>query len=273
MNQTPIKTFDDYKGFSVFTYENGDQVILNLVGGIGDVGGFFHTLEFYDLSFTLTKTVNFSTIPGFVSVSYVFDEWEKYSFTYFFEKQFSNDNLLKVIVITDNGWAIVNENLQEVFRKSYTDDWKCDGFGFLETKNGNLLVVNPYKQTGITECCEWYEGECMYECETVEQRTEIYALPGYSASGIPSTTIQQVSSPYPNPAKTYIHLPYALPEGVREGTIRVFNSQGQMIKTFRVNGFSEYVRLDTSALPSGSYFFTLDARGQKGESKKFIVNK
>ena len=263
MSQTPIKTFNDYANLEVFTYENGDQAILNWRDF--DVDG---QVEFYDLSLSLTKTVDFSTVSGFEQLGIILS----YSGG-LYTLAFKNDNLLNFIVITTNGngWAIVNENLQEVFRKSYTDYFlQCESFSIVETKNGKLLVANLYKQTGVVECCEWYEGECLYECERIEAKTEVYALPGYSTSGIPSTTIQQLSSPYPNPAKTYIHLPYNLPEGVREGTIRVFNSQGQLIKTFRVNGFSEYVRLDTSNLPAGNYLYSLDAHGQKGEGKAFL---
>ena len=234
------------------------------------------------------KPINFSnaTILGFKDLTY-FEIHDAYfsldgRTILASERLFNDDNLLEFIVTTTDGWAIVNENYYEIFRQRYTGDEISCYFSVLETKNGNLLEVNvsTFTQTGV-ECCYWVpqpEGEpvCYYECPTGEynHKIEIYALPGYSATNLRSTTaIQQLNNPFPNPAKTYIQLPYTLPEGVKEGTIRVFNAQGQLIKTFRLDGASKYVRLDTSRLPSGNYLYTIDTHGQKGESKQFIVNK
>ena len=168
---------------------------------------------------------------------------------------------MEFIVSTNDGFAIVNENYEVIFRKSYTDGWKYENLFLLQTKNGNLLEVSLYR--------DWEEGGSWYS----SYMSEIYALPGYSLSSLRSTSIQQLNNPYPNPAKTFIHLPYTLPQDVKKGTIRVFNSQGQMIKTFLVDGTSEYVRLETSNLPAGNYFYTLDARGQRSDGKQFIVSK
>ena len=104
--------------------------------------------------------------------------------------------------------------------------------------------------------------------------TEIYALPGFSTSlGARPMSIQQLDNPFPNPARTYIQLPYMLPEGASEGTIRIFDVQGRIINTIRVTGTSEYVRFDTSRLPAGNYFYVLDTRGQTSESKQFVVSR
>ena len=277
MSQTPLKTFDDGYSFSVFNYKNGDQIFLRWYE---DRYADENKIYFYDLSFTLKKTVNFTpaTVAGFESLRnlWISDGRNLGGNANIFasEKLFNDDSFLEFIVETTNGWAIVSENYEIIFRKNYTDNWDWSGFNILETKNGNLLEVSLEKwvQTGV-DCCSWYEGECYNECPIGEyiEKTEIYALPGYSLSTLRSASIQQLSDPFPNPAKTYIQLPYTLPEGVKEGTIRVFNSQGQLIKTFHVDAASEYVRLNTTSLPSGNYFYNLDTRGQKGVSKQFIV--
>ena len=279
MSETPLKTFNDDYELRVFNYKNGDQIFLKWAYNEEP-----ELIYLYDLSFALKKTITFSpaTIPGFKRVQELwFNEGRDLkgdANMFVTEKLFKDDNLLEFIVETTDGWAIVNENYEVIFKKRYTEDWEWLDFRLLETKNGNLLEVSLYKwvQTGV-ECCYWPEGseECVEECligESVE-KIEIYALPGYSLSTLRSAAIQQLSNPFPNPAKTYIQLPYTLPEGVKEGTIRVINSQGQLIKTLHVDSNSEYVRLDTSRLPSGNYFYTLDTRGRKGESKQFIVNK
>ena len=256
ISQTPIKTFDaeendDYSFFSrFFTYANGDQVFL-----------FYgrDNVKIYDLSFNLIKTVNMATIPGYenwgiLCKEFIYDEYSIAS-----SDKFTGDNTLGFIVVTTDGFAIINENGQETFRKTYTDGWSSgDLFYIHETKNGNLLRVSLNKT--------------IIPGEEYAYKIEFYALPGYTAgANLRSTSIEQLSNPYPNPAKTYIRLPYTLPQGVLNGTIRVFDTQGKMIKTFPVTGATEYVRLDTSNLPAGNYVYTLDIRGQKGESKRFIV--
>jgi len=94
---------------------------------------------------------------------------------------------------------------------------------------------SEFTQTGVG-CCGYdyiydentgeYEEICNCEYPTgiYSEMSEIYTLPGYSATNLRSTNIQQLSNPYPNPAKTYILLPYSLPQGVNEDTIRVFNA-------------------------------------------------
>jgi len=269
ISQEPLKTFDDGSEFMVFTYENGEQVILS---------GFYRSynrtvfdypydnLFIYDLSFSLKKTIDFSRIPGYYKLEKLYSIKNGVEGNiYASDKLFSNSNWLEFIIVTEDGWAIVDENYYVIFRKKY-DDFSDAWFKLLETKNGNLLEVHVEgalpSGCAIGDDCSEYKGE-YYEI------TEIYALPGYSLTSLRSTTIQQLNNPYPNPAKTFIHLPYMLPEGTKEGTIRVFDSQGQLIKTFRVDNASEYVRLDTSRLPSGNYFYTLD----RGEGKQFIVRK
>lgn len=257
-SQTPVKTFNDYGRSKVFNYKNGDQIFFRDNGNPGQ-------FDIYDLSFALKKTIDLSTILGFSGLGYlrIYEGQEQKgdAFIYLSETIFNEDNLLEFIVGTNDGFAIVNENYEEIFRKSYTDGWNCNNFFLLKTKNGNLLEVSLHKY--------WEEGESWYSADM----SEVYALSGYSFSSLRSTSIQQLNNPYPNPAKIFIHLPYTLPQDVKEGAIRVFNSQGQMIKTFSVDGASEYVRLETSNLPAGNYFYTLDARGQKSDGKQFIVSK
>ena len=287
INETPLKTFNDGHRVSVFNYKNGEQIFLRYPYSCYDEKPVIEEeieeqvlIFIYDLSFALKKTITFSsaTIPGFEALEPL--ETNEGGITEGFmsvaENLFSDGNFLEFIVKTTDGWAIVTENYQEIFRKRYTDNWQWFSFRLLETKNGNLLEVfsEKYVQTDV-ECCDWYEGECWYECPRGEviYMTEIYALPDYTtAMGARSMSIQQLGNPFPNPARTYIQLPYTLPEGAREGTIWVFDVQGKVINTLRVNGTSEYVRLDTSRLSAGNYFYTLDVRGRMGESKRFVVS-
>lgn len=251
ISETPVKTFDNLHDYRVeiFTYENGEQIFLAANQDNNEI-------YFYDLSFELKKSVllRISNIQRMINLRTKNSDTEIWAS----EKIFNDDNLLEFIVATDNGFVIVNEEGTEIFNKSYGDGhWNSgkDNFQLLETKNGNLLAVHFFAE-------DWKE------------KTEIYALPNYTLpSGIKSNKIQKIGNPFPNPAKTYIQLPYELPYGVKEGIVRVFNTQGKLIKTLSVNDREEFARLDTTNLPSGNYLFSLEVRGERGESKPFIVAK
>jgi hypothetical protein len=250
ISQTPIKTFNEEVNPFVFTYTNGDQVLMSVGGNV---------VSIYNLSLSLLKTIDFSDIQGaeHIETFGIADgraQWENAEMEVS-EKIFNNDDLLEFMIKTTDGFAIVNENKVEVFRKTYTDGWWCDYSSLIETKNGNLLKVLLYKGNDYNT-----------------SMTEIYALPGYvTPLGARVMSVQKLGNPYPNPSNTYINLPYSLPEGVREAAIIIFDEQGRMIKTFRADRYSDYVRLNTTNLSAGNYFYFLDIRGQKGESKQFIV--
>lgn len=248
ISQEPIKTFEyegyDYPFYQIFTYENGNQV---LVAGT-EMGT--EPLSIYDLSFNLIQSFPSSPLPENSNIGFLwnYNYNSTYSETIFVsERLFNNDNLLEYIITTNNAWIIINEDGEEIFKKTYEEPGDYS-FELFETKNGKLLKVHQ------------------------RYLVEIYALPGYTTpTGLRTTTIQSIGNPFPNPAKTYINLPYSLPEGTREATIRVFDAQGKMITTLRTNERSQFVRLETSNLPTGTYTYTLESRGQQIESKQFIV--
>ena len=107
---TPIKIFDDGNPhFShFFTYENGDQVFL-LYGE--------DKVEIYNLSFNRTKTVNFSTVAGYKYPAILWNEFFYSGYSFAASDKLTDDNLLGFIVLTTDGFAIINENGVEKFRK------------------------------------------------------------------------------------------------------------------------------------------------------------
>jgi hypothetical protein len=223
-----------------------DVKVVNLSDGsqrIIPIHAYSETIVIYDISFNIIKTVNFSSLGNYIDLYYQGAGSPIDNFVVS-ANLFNTDDKLEFLIRVDQNAKIVNEDLQVIF--------ETEGYflNIIETQNGKLLVVER------------------------EEGLDYYALPGYiEPTGIQSARIKQLSSPYPNPAKMYINLTYILPENVSTGIIQVFNLQGQLIKTLPVDNSSEYVRLETSYLSAGSYFYALDINGQKGESKQFIVTK
>ncbi len=78
---------------------------------------------------------------------------------------------------------------------------------------------------------------------------------------------------YPNPAKDNIVFKYKLAENNYQGTINIYNSIGQKVKTISIakpEGL-EYVNLKGES--SGLYFYTLIVNSTSIANGKFIINK
>lgn len=73
----------------------------------------------------------------------------------------------------------------------------------------------------------------------------------------------------PNPVSEILKV--ELEKEVSEGTMEIYNSQGQQVKIVPVNGMVQY--LNVKELPDGIYFFTLKEGNRLLSSGKFIVNK
>jgi len=76
---------------------------------------------------------------------------------------------------------------------------------------------------------------------------------------------------YPNPSSGQIRIDYQLPAGVKEGVIDLFNEQGQVIKSYRVDGFQKFLLLNNSELPAGKYYYSLKGNGRTLTSEKMIL--
>jgi hypothetical protein len=75
----------------------------------------------------------------------------------------------------------------------------------------------------------------------------------------------------PNPSGEQAKVFYTLPPGVAQGTISLYNTNGQMVKTYTVGRDFEYITLDNSNLPSGVYYYNLSGTGIVPVGNKMVV--
>ena len=102
--------------------------------------------------------------------------------------------------------------------------------------------------------------------ENFVDNTEIYSVPGDpSAYDAGNTSVDSFSSPYPNPANTYITLPYKLNEG-EFAVMNIFNINGQLIETKKIGYDFDKILLDVSGYAKGMYIYEV-----KNVSNKFVV--
>ena len=133
------------------------------------------------------------------------------------------------------------------------------------------LDVHDMKQQGFKLLAYSYNFNVWPE--TV--KTLVYSLPGQLATKANSPEIiRAMASPaFPNPASSFLILPYKLPDGNSEGLLTLSDMQGHAVRTFRVDSHFEHLRIDVRSLPAGTYVHSLTSGGQIVETGKVIVGR
>ncbi|MCD7972033.1 MAG: T9SS type A sorting domain-containing protein [Candidatus Azobacteroides sp.] len=99
--------------------------------------------------------------------------------------------------------------------------------------------------------------------------TEVYSVVGNSSS-LNVNKLQEISTPYPNPASSSITLPYDL-NGQSQGTIKIYTAEGKEVQAIPVAGFLDSFQLDTTSMASGHYFYVVETAGSVVEKNRFLV--
>jgi hypothetical protein len=115
--------------------------------------------------------------------------------------------------------------------------------------------------------------------------TQLYKLPGhvpcvpgcssnYFASTHPiSENTNRAMSIYPNPAVSYTNIYYTLPPGTNEGELVLYDLAGRILKKYTVTSQIDHLRLTTSDISAGTYFYQLSVNGSGIATKKIVVVK
>ena len=84
-----------------------------------------------------------------------------------------------------------------------------------------------------------------------------------------SAYLEQAS---PNPARGTTTIRYNVPDGASSVRLTLTNARGQTLKQLALaSAKTGHVNLSTSALPSGTYTYTLWVNGQQADSKQLVV--
>ncbi|WP_276131926.1 T9SS type A sorting domain-containing protein [Polluticoccus soli] len=208
-------------------------------------------VRLYNLDHSIWKTINVTLPAGYST----------WSHSYISERLFNLDAAVellvrfspatsgvipKMIVLSENGGTL------------YTIDSTSDHNIFTTGNDYKLLV------------------------QKIPNKWEVYALPGSipcdkCGNGLGLGKVLQpgnggsLGEPIPNPSNGNVEIKYELPVGTREGQIDVYNTNGQIVKSFQVDGTFNSIRLDNSSFTSGVYYYSLRSNGQRSEAKRMIV--
>jgi hypothetical protein len=77
---------------------------------------------------------------------------------------------------------------------------------------------------------------------------------------------------YPNPADDIMQIPYFIADGQSNGSIKIFNSAGQLMQSFTCESGKELIQpFSVSHLPAGVYYYSLEVDQSKVSTRKLII--
>jgi len=253
-----IKTLDDRLDFRTM---NGEKVFVEEITDNHNCIG----VNIYGTDFTLKKSIR-PNVPNLADIVRLFRmraelppyEGDTELFT---ENVFNQDNLLEFIAVIQNDGnlnevVIVNEYSQILWRKKWDNgisvSFFYDGVELYPLDDQNEKFVLAFELTDAN-------NNYFYEYYSVSNSTALRL-----------TKVAETPAPYPNPSKGIIQLTYNL-KNAPEGIIHIFNTEGQEIKTLKVDGNAETVGVNTSGMASGNYFYSVEADGKQLGKNRFMV--
>jgi hypothetical protein len=225
------------------------------------------TLYFYNLDYSLWKTIPCPGIPNYTGAFNIFEN-VGYGPGIFYpsENLFNLDPLLEVAVSYLTGGTstqkilIINEtgtivdsiiNVARSFPGQF-NLFKIDtlGIGF---------QVHVISQTGVS----------------------VYNLPGTlpcdACANSFGVAIQEKSKidtqPFPNPSGDKVKITFTLPNGAKEGELTLYSVEGKKVKSYKVDDRFGFIMLDNSELKTGVYYYNIIVDGVVSSTQKMVVLK
>ncbi|MCK5741509.1 MAG: T9SS type A sorting domain-containing protein [Chlorobi bacterium] len=88
--------------------------------------------------------------------------------------------------------------------------------------------------------------------------------------GQPKITVT-ITPAIPNPTSEMVSLNYTIPAAVANGTLNIYDVNGNLIESVNVSSADNSYNFDTSVLATGKYFYGITVEGQASEMKSFVV--
>ncbi|MCD7972034.1 MAG: T9SS type A sorting domain-containing protein [Candidatus Azobacteroides sp.] len=224
-------------------------------------------IKIFDKQFNLKKDIHIPEELGYIgSFKYMDETQSSFKLKTFTTDFFNEDDLMEFIVLSESGLldgcglSIVNEEGQVLWQKKWDNhyvywfmDYHREMYVYLKKDmDGNKFMIIH-----------------LYGYDYTNSKTEVYSVTG-NLSSLSINKIQEISNPYPNPAVSSINLPYDL-NGKKEGTIKIFDTEGKELQTVAISGNGDSFQLDTTSMPSGHYFYVVETAGSVVEKNRFLV--
>jgi hypothetical protein len=189
-----------------------------------------------------------------------------YDIQYVTENLFNTDNSIELLYVS----YIYNSTLAY-----YTYDTRIaneNGTTLLSVPGAGYSYVYP-AQTG-SKLFLWVYN---YSVSPSTVNTIIYSIPGQtSAYGIGDSPVAKqvlLLKAFPNPAINEVTIPYSLPATVNQAELKLFNMNGNIVKSFTVDHTFSNITVQTGDLAAGIYLYRIESASYKSETYKLSVRK
>jgi hypothetical protein len=241
-------------------------VVMNYLSGSPNSD----TLFFYNLDFSLWKTIPCPAISGYTGqFNFVINQVGGDIGVYYpSETLFNSDTALEVAVLYISGSSTVHSKILIINEFGAITDSIPD-VTFMFSNSFRVFQDTPGHFSAYV---------------SNSSGTSVYSLPGtlpcdpcgggsLGLSSVEKPVSNILSNPSPNPSTDEVKITFTLPEGTSRGELQLYGTSGQKIKTFQVDNRFGYIMLDNSQLPSGVYYYNIVVNGQVSTTQKFVVIK
>ena len=248
---TLLHTFEGEGIYNTFTYAGPGTLVGQNKYYYSIIEGNVYHLYLYNADFSLDNefSVEADNLP---------QGYDLRSCQFLSNQLINTDGLDEWLIVGYNRAASdPNENYYSYIVNSQGDIIHNFGYTFISVSlsfhiaNGQLRVSCP---------------RYIYDTNTYSSTsyTEIY-LCGGSATRIAETNGEKIQDAYPNPATSFINLPYELNEG-ETSTMNIYDINGRLIEQKPIGYHFNNIVLETSDYKAGTYIYEYN-----GKSNRFIV--
>lgn len=151
---------------------------------------------------------------------------------------------------------------------SYYDSITYIGTTKIIKPNGSVL----FQEEGISTFFKQGSTSKMILNQNFNSTTsKVYSLPGelfHNSVGKKESTAKE--NPFPNPASTFINIPYHISEN--QGSLILFSTNGKEIANYTINGHENILTINTSQFIPGIYFYKTVTGNSQSIINNFIIN-
>jgi len=225
------------------------------------------TIFYYNMDYSLWKTIVCPAVPHYQGYFYFnpYGGAGLIPISYSSETLFNTDALLEVAVCyydtlrINNKLLIINE------------------LGSIIESITNVAFEEPFAVHSVN-------ASTFIATISTNAGPQVYNLPGTIPCDACNSTVlglaktedkpsNILSSPIPNPSKNQVKITFNLPEGTTRGELTIYNTTGQLMKSYTVDNRFGFIMVDDSQFAPGMYYYNLTTNGTVSSTQKMVVIK
>jgi len=226
----------------------------------------FRFITLYNLDHSLWKTIDCNPFPIFTFIQGIgalnngrFD----YDILYITQHLFDNDDDIEFLYTVRSG------NCPQFYTGIYNEDGSSL---FTQDSAAPLVRVNvPIAARPIYNTVNGTKMILSFPCSN---EAKVYSLSGTLTNSLGLELVDDYKLlAYPNPSSEYTTIEYEFPQGINQGEIAIYDLNGREIKRYSIDNTFKNLILYNNDLSSGTYMYSLEAKGKVIEAKKMLIVK